>query len=162
MVDRPCERKMYSCPLLLLVAGSLAVGDRWVCDTFSAMNSCYSWQNRIVDMKSHGSVLRNSTRWCTDAAEMAGLSPTYAGVLPVTSRTTAPSTPWPHSVFVYRLELSAKHFAEFPFLLLLCNLSPPWPFSFVWNWLLFWPFHPREGVVTTEGCLKYEEKHHRD
>lgn len=124
MVDRPCERKMYSCPLLLLVAGSLAVGDRWVCDTFSAMNSCYSWQNRMVDMKSHGSVLRNSTRWCTDAAEMAGLSPTYAGVLPVTSRTTAPSTPWPHSVFVYRLELSAKHFAEFPFLLLLCNLSP--------------------------------------
>lgn len=33
--------------------------------------------------------------------------------------------PHDHSVFVYRLELSAKHFAEFPFLLLLCNLSPP-------------------------------------
>ena len=35
------------------------------------MNSCYSWQNRIVDMKLHGSLLHNSTPWCTGVAVIA-------------------------------------------------------------------------------------------
>lgn len=102
------------------VAGSLAVCDRWVCDNFSGMNSC-CWQNRIIDTDLHGSLLHNSAPCCSAVAEIARSLPSllvYSHIL----RLPHLLAPWPHGVFVYCPELSAKHFAEFPFLLLRCNL----------------------------------------
>jgi hypothetical protein len=39
------------------------------------MNSCYSWQARIVNMELHGNLLYNSTPCCSDVVVIAGSLP---------------------------------------------------------------------------------------
>lgn len=86
-----------------------------------------------------------------DAAEMAGLSHLHWCV---TSHIQdyCLGLPHDHTVCLWIIfELSAKHFAEFPFCCYYVTF-PPWPFSFVWNWL-FGPFIP-EGVSCYGGMLE--------
>lgn len=129
----------------LLVAGGLTVSDRWVCDTFSGVNSCYSWQNRIVDTELHGSLFHNSTVWCWDVVVIArSLSSSWylnshPGLLLLPA-------PWPHRTFAYCPQLSAKHFAVFPFFFFLAFLCYVKLVSF-----LAFPSQGREQLLQREA-----------
>lgn len=113
---------MYSCPLLtlshLLVAW-LFVTDEYV-TVFQEWILVAGWQNRIIGMDVHGALLCNSAPCCSVVAEIARSLPSL--LVYSHSRLLHLLAPWPHGVFVYCPELSAKHFAEFPFLLLCCGL----------------------------------------
>lgn len=109
---------MCSCPLLtlsqLLVAW-LCVTDDYV-TVFQEWVLVAGWQNRIIDMDLHGGLLHNSAPCCPAVAVITRSLPSLL-VYSHISRLLHLLAPWPHGVFVWCPELSAKHFAEFPFLL---------------------------------------------
>lgn len=133
-----------------------------MCDTFSGMNSCYSWQNRTVDMELHVSLLHNSTPWCSDVVVIAGSLSSLKLVYEQSHPGLCFCLLHDHTVcFVYCPELSAKHFAEFPFLLLLCNPFFPCP-SQLYEVSFFFGLSIPEREQLLQRSLKYEVRHQRD
>lgn len=85
------------------------------------MSSCCSWQSGIIDMDLHGGLLHSSAQLLLSCNCDCQVSPSvYQEVYSLKTAASACSMTT-RSVSVLP-ELSAKHFAEFPFWLLLCNL----------------------------------------